>query len=205
MAFLAIRSVVHLSPAKACQLTHHTIHLIARTNGPKNVPGFRWNSTSASVGESIYDGDGPGGDLFLAEVGPGLMGKSAWIRRTFDPRSNSLSLLTCGGEALAKHASFDPEYNRARDWIRHHPVGPAVLSPVLINGLVGALVEASVPQAIPVSSSMNQIRPLIVGVSTSNHQIQVSTCLGRSHFHKCWRLANNLVTITRSKSARRLK
>jgi hypothetical protein len=178
MAFLAIRTVVQLSPAKVCQLTHHKIHfhLIARTSGPnKTAFCFRWNSTSASDAESTDEGDGPGGDLFLAEVGPELMGKSAWIRRTFDPRSNSLSLLTCGGEALAKHASFDPEYNRARDWIRHHPVGPAVLSPILINGLVGALVEASVPQAIPVSSSMNQIRPLIVGVSASNHQIQVST------------------------------
>jgi hypothetical protein len=171
MASLATRSVVaQLSPNKAFQFASHKIHLVARTNGPKATFCLRWNSTSAPDSESTDDSDGPGGDLFLAEVGPELMGKSAWIRRTFDPRSNSLSLLTCGGEALAKHASFDPEYNRARDWIRHHPVGPAVLSPVLINGLVGALVEASVPQAIPVSSSMNQIRPLIVGVSTSNHQ-----------------------------------
>jgi hypothetical protein len=66
---------------------------------------------------------------------------------------------------LFKHASFDPEYHRARDWIRHHPVGPAVLSPVLIIGLVGALVEASVPQSITVSSSVQQIWPLIVGAS----------------------------------------
>ena len=65
---------------------------------------------SSSSEESI--GDGLGGDLFHAAVGQGLMGKSAWIRRTFDARSNSLALLTCGGPALAKHASFDPEYHR---------------------------------------------------------------------------------------------
>ena len=120
------------------------------------------NSNGSGEGQDL----GPGGDLFLAKVGPDLLGKTAWARRTFDPRSNSQSLLICGGPALAKHASFDPEYKRARDWIRHHAVGPAVLSPILINGLVGALVEASIPQSIPVSSSMQQICPLIVGVSS---------------------------------------
>ena len=107
---------------------------------------------------------GPEGDLFSADVGPSLVGKKAQVRRIFGPRANSIGLLTAGGEALAKHASFDPQYYRARDWIRTHAVGPAVLSPVLISGLVGALVEAACPQSIPISCSMQQIRPLIVGV-----------------------------------------
>lgn len=123
----------------------------------------RFLSTTSSSFEDIHD-DGPWGDLFDATVGPELLGKAASFRRTFDAQSNALGLLTCGGEALAKHASFDPEYDRARDWIQHHAVGPAVLSPVLINGLVGALVEAAVPKAVPISCSMRQIRPLIVGV-----------------------------------------
>jgi hypothetical protein len=42
-------------------------------------------------------------------------------------------------------------------------VGPAVLSSTLISGLVGALIEASFPQTVPVNSSLNFIRPLIVG------------------------------------------
>jgi len=109
-------------------------------------------------------GGGPVGDLFGSPVGPGLVGRSSSIRRSFGPRSNAQAMLTCGGPGLARHASFDPEYGRAREWIRSHAVGPAVLSPVLIQGLVGALVEASVPQSVPVGSTMRQIRPIIVGV-----------------------------------------
>jgi len=123
----------------------------------------RFLSTSSSSAEE-HDDAGPWGDLFDAPVDPQLLGKKASIRRTFDARSNAMGLLTCGGEALAKHASFDPEYDRARDWIQHHAVGPAVLSPVLISGLVGALVEAAVPQSVPMASSMRQLRPLVVGV-----------------------------------------
>jgi hypothetical protein len=166
MASLLTRSVARMA-TRATLLQSSGVRVNAAK--PAFVAGTttRTHSTAAAAAaaEDDQEEDGLGGDLFHANVGPELMGKSAWIRRTFDPRSNSLSLLTCGGQQLAKHASFDPEYDRARDWIRHHPVGPAVLSPVLINGLVGALVEASVPQSIPVSSSMNQIRPLIVGVS----------------------------------------
>jgi hypothetical protein len=105
-----------------------------------------------------------GGDLWQVTVGPAWEGKSAWINRTFDPQTNAVALLSCGGPSLARHASFDPEYKRARDWIRRHPVGPAVLSPVLIQGLLGALVEASVPHAVSISVHMTQHRPLIVGV-----------------------------------------
>lgn len=135
----------------------------ATTQQSTPVNSRRFLSTTPS---SVEDNDdsGPWGDLFHASVGPELLGKTASIRRTFDARSNALGLLTCGGESLAKHASFDPEYDRARDWIQHHAVGYAVLSPVLISGLVGALVEAAVPQSVPMASSMRQIRPLIVGV-----------------------------------------
>jgi len=125
---------------------------------------LRMQSSSASSECSDYDPMGPEGDLFSAQVGPSLVGKKAQVKRIFGPRDNSIGLLTAGGEPLAKHASFDPEYNRARDWIRQHAVGPAVLSPVLILGLVGALVEAACPQSIPISCSMQQARPLIVGV-----------------------------------------
>ena len=179
MTSLLTRPVSHLISSRTPQIWNHFVRRNAVPNGriacwtetARLTTSVATTTTTTTIHESSQssssseDEQGPGGDLFLARVGPELLAKSAWVRRTFEPRSNSSSLLACGGEALAKHASFDPEYNRARDWIRHHAVGPAVLSPVLINGLVGALVEASVPQSIPVSSSMQQIRPLIVGVS----------------------------------------
>lgn len=110
--------------------------------------------------------DGPRGELFASdrEIGPSLVGKAGWVRRTFGPRSNAEAMLTCGGEALAAHASFDPDYIRAKGWIRQHAVGPAVLSPVLVSGLVGALVEAAFPQSVPDTQSIAILRPLIVGV-----------------------------------------
>jgi hypothetical protein len=121
--------------------------------------------TVSDISEYEDDSVGPIGDLFnCPEVGPELVGKTGSIRRSFGPQSNADAMITCGGEALAAHASFDPDYGRARDWIRSHPVGPAVLSPVLISGLVGALVEAAFPQSIVISSSMQLERPLIVGV-----------------------------------------
>jgi len=110
---------------------------------------------------------GPIGELFDLKRGEGidesLVGKTAGIRRVFGPSANANGLLICGGEELARHASFDPDYNRARGWIQNRAIGPAVLSPVLISGLVGALVEAAFPQSVPVTASMHQARPLIVG------------------------------------------
>ena len=109
---------------------------------------------------------GPTGDLFHDHIkpGPNLLGKSASIRRTFGPNAAAQALLVCGGPALARHASFDPQYARARTWIHTHPVGPAVVGSILLQGLVGALVEAAVPQSVPMKANMTQIRPLIVGV-----------------------------------------
>jgi hypothetical protein len=140
--------------------------------------------TDAAI-DDTKDEYAPAGDLFdpAKEIGPNLTGQTASIQRSFGPRSNSQAMLACGGEALAAHASFDPDYARAQGWIRHHAVGPAVLSNVLVTGLVGALVEATFPEAIPVSSFMKQLRPLIVGVSV-NAKIQVEEVLDTNRHEK---------------------
>ncbi len=122
---------------------------------------------SAMATDTNDDHFGPMGELFELKRGEGidesLVGKTASIRRVFGAGANANGLLTCGGEELARHSSFDPDYSRARGWIQNRAIGPAVLSPVLISGLVGALVEAAFPQSVPVNSSMHQARPLIVG------------------------------------------
>lgn len=99
--------------------------------------------------------------------GSDFVGKTASIQRVFGPGANAQALLTCGGEELAQQASFDPDYETAKGWIRSRPVGPAVLSSTLISGLVGALIEASFPQTVPVNDSMNFLHPLIVGMEIS--------------------------------------
>ena len=118
---------------------------------------------------------GPTGSLFTDNipVGPGLLGATASIQRTFGPRSNAEGLLAVGGAALAARSSFDPNYARAQEWIRHHAVGPARLSPVLLAGLTGALTEAAFPHAIMVGHTVRHHRPLIVGV-TVTASIQVT-------------------------------
>lgn len=151
-------------------------HRISQSNVLPAHPTFqggvvqqaRYKSTLPTV-EDEYDHFGPMGELFELKRGEpietqNLVGKTGSIRRVFGPGANAQGLLTCGGEELARHASFDPDYSRARGWIQNRAIGPAVLSPVLISGLVGALVEAAFPQAIPVQYSMHQARPLIVGV-----------------------------------------
>ncbi|KAG7357582.1 hypothetical protein IV203_002270 [Nitzschia inconspicua] len=130
---------------------------------------FQSSMTAASHEEYNFDHFQPMGDLFESKlksgaIGQNLVGRTASIRRVFGPSSNAQGLLTCGGEELARHASFDPDYETARKWIQSRAIGPAVLSPVLISGLVGALVEAALPQTVPLSSSMNHFLPLIVGV-----------------------------------------
>lgn len=126
---------------------------------------IRGHSTSAAAEtEQEADTVGPTGNLFNAEIDPTLVGKYASTRRTFGPRSNAQAMLACGGPVLASQSSFDPNYEGAKNWIRNHAVGPAVLSPVLLSGLIGALVEAAVPRSVPIGWSMRQVRPLIVGV-----------------------------------------
>jgi len=108
------------------------------------------------------------GDLFPYEPNDQKIkisvGKFASIRRTFGPNDNAQALLICGGPSLARHSSFDPQYATARTWIRSHPVGPAVVGPILLQGLVGALIEAAIPQRVPIQANLTQLCPLIVGV-----------------------------------------
>ena len=92
------------------------------------------------------------------------LGREARIRRTFGAQAADDAMLLCGGPALAAHASFDPHYARAQDWIHTHAVGPAVLSPILASGLLQTLAQAALPHAVPLSHSFQQVRPLIVGV-----------------------------------------
>jgi len=98
----------------------------ATTAFPKSLLSTS-NSSSSSIpaaADDEDDDDGPTGDLlvFPKDIGPSLVSKRASIKRSFGPRSNAAALLTCGGEALAAHASFDPDYERARGWIRQHAV-----------------------------------------------------------------------------------
>jgi hypothetical protein len=109
--------------------------------------------------------DGINSSSMKERLTPLCIGQYATIRRVFSSRNNAAIMLTCGGPILAKHASFDPHYPRAQQWIRSHAVGPAVLSPVLLTGLIGSLVESIFPHStVPVSMTWNQVHPLIVGV-----------------------------------------
>lgn len=117
------------------------------------------NTTNNNPSQSL-----PYGNLFNAPINKTLLQKSASIRRTFTPQCNTQAMLICGGQSLAHNASFDPHYDRAVHYIRNHAVGPAVLSPVLIGGLVGTLVEAALPSSFGRGCSLRQVRPLIVGM-----------------------------------------
>jgi hypothetical protein len=136
------------------QLRHHVL----------SSDSIRNLSSEASIDRNY---DGPTGELFesRAQLGLGLVGQTGSIHRTFGPRDNSEAILATGGEALAAHASFDPDYKRAQGWIRQHAVGTAVLSPLLLQGLTGALTQAAFPEGVLVSQSMTQFKPLIVGVA----------------------------------------
>lgn len=138
--------------------------------------GVSHRQFSTVAADDDDDNFGPTGELFELKRGEGfnesLLGKTAKTRRVFGPSANAHGLLACGGKELARHASFDPDYRRARGWIQNRAIGDAVISPVLISGLVGALVEAAFPQSVPVMGSMHQARPLIVGQEV-NATIQV--------------------------------
>ena len=144
---------------------HSTMSIFSQTKHQNYRNVSRSNTNSSRLEDSIEnENEGPTGDLFNAKIDTDLVKKYASINRTFGPGCNAEAMLTCGGKELARHASFDPHYSRAKDWIRYHPVGPAVVSPVLISGLLGALVEAAIPQSIPLGSSIELVSPLIVGV-----------------------------------------
>jgi len=122
--------------------------------------------STASASNVVANQYYPQGNIFNATIGPSLQNKHASITRSFGPTSNADAMLICGGTHLARHASFDPQYSRAKNWIRSHAVGPSVVSPLLISGLLTALVEAAIPQSVPVSTGIDIINPLIVGVET---------------------------------------
>jgi hypothetical protein len=114
-----------------------------------------------------------------------LLNKKGHVRRTFSPNSNAQALLVCGGDDLASNASFDPQYKRAKNYIQNHAVGHAVLSPILVNGLVGAMIESTFPQGFFVSGTMKQLRPLIVGVEVEAtfHVVSVNKCVDGYYQH----------------------
>lgn len=92
-----------------------------------------------------------------------LLHEKASIRRTFESSANAQAMLISGGPQLASNASFDPLYSRAKNYIRNHAVGQAVLSPILIHGLIGALVESRFPSGFMEKCTLEQRLPLIVG------------------------------------------
>jgi hypothetical protein len=161
---------VAIATLKNASLPNHQHPSVFETNRPQYY--CRMSTVTAAESSSLEEEDeepnhlAPMGELFALKrggaIGESLVGKTASIRRVFGSGANAQGLLTCGGEELARHASFDPDYTRARGWIRNRAIGQSVLSPVLISGLVGALVEAAFPQSVPVTCSTHQIRPLIV-------------------------------------------
>ena len=149
----AVRVVLSSLDRKALATTG--AHSLLSENIILTTKATRLHSTQASDDDPLSSSAG---------IPINLLHKKASTRRTFAPNSNAQAMLVCGGEALAAHASWDPQYSRARKYIRNHAVGPAVLSPVLIQGLVGALVEANLSQSFFVENRLRQLRPLIVGV-----------------------------------------
>ena len=172
----AARSTFCRSPISSSRMLSTSVlsgaHHHVSANDRPTITNFDYTvrSKSTAVVEDVdFENHEPTGDLFESKlkqgwIGENLVGKTASIRRVFGPGANAQAFLTCGGEDLARHASFDPDYETAKDWIQSRAIGDAVLSPILISGLVGALVEAAFPQTVPMSSSMDMRRPLIVGV-----------------------------------------
>jgi len=153
--------------------------LVARPNVTRM--GF---STEFSSNPIIIEDDTSSGGGAPAS----LLRKKASIRRTFTANSNAQAMLICGGESLAAHASFDPNYSQARKYIRNHAVGPAIISPLLTTGLMHALVEATFPQSIFVKNEVRQLQPLIVGVEVEASMEVESVMKGgdaQSHLGKC--------------------
>jgi hypothetical protein len=120
-----------------------------------------------------------------------LLHKTASVRRSFESSSNAQVMLISGGSQLASNASFDPHYTRAKDYIRKHAVGQAVLTPILLNGMIGALVESQFPQGFMKKCTLEQKLPLIVGceVEASLEVVDVKNAT-RTH-HSIGSIDNN--------------
>jgi len=155
---------------------------------------YDFKQLDSSLWPTTVESPGPTGDLFHATLrgdpssSTSLVHKTASIRRTFTQQCNAQVMLISGGRVLAAHASFDPEYKRARSYIFNHPVGSAVLSPVLISGLIGALVEAALPQSVFQSNSLKQVQPLIVGVRFCERRRNKSSIFITMYFDNSHRL-----------------
>jgi hypothetical protein len=141
--------------------THHILPPNSNRLFSTNLPNELKSSSSSSSSSPPQ-----GTSLFQYPIHKpkDLLHRNSSITRTFSPQSNAQAMLIAGGEQLAAYASFDPDYTRVKAYIRNHAVGPAVLSPVLLQGLVGSLIEASLPQGVVMNVEMMMHRPLIVGV-----------------------------------------
>lgn len=170
------RDIIRTSSSVRTMPPSLPVHPVRRVQPTQQASQFRSHS---SLCPSIEDENTSINNTFTSA----LLSKKASVRRTFSPKSNAQAMLVCGGEELAAHASFDPEYKRAKGYIQNHAVGPAVLSPILISGLIGALIESTLPQSVFVSASMNQCRPLIVGVEVeaSIEVVSVYNCSDRNN------------------------
>mmetsp|Transcript_4546 Transcript_4546/g.6342 ORF Transcript_4546/g.6342 Transcript_4546/m.6342 type:complete len:201 (-) Transcript_4546:171-773(-) len=153
--------------------------LVARPNVTRMGISTEFSSNPIIIEDDTSSGSG---------APASLLRKKASIRRTFTANSNAQAMLICGGESLAAHASFDPNYSQARKYIRNHAVGPAIISPLLTTGLMHALVEATFPQSIFVKNEVRQLQPLIVGVEVEASMEVESVMKGgdaQSHLGKC--------------------
>ena len=145
---------------------HSTTRSLRRGFDPINRQ-MSIHAMNESIGEeqlATSDYFDPKGNLFSAEVGTSLVGKYAEIIRVIGPQSSAQALLATGGPNLARFSSFDPGFDRAKNWISSHAVGPAVGSPIVASGLFCGLVEASFPKSVLIANEMKQVRPILVGI-----------------------------------------
>ncbi|GAX14508.1 hypothetical protein FisN_11Hh029 [Fistulifera solaris] len=151
---------------RALSITKSVARPVNHVRAGLNSQFHSFSSSAAAVTLPI-DPDGPTGELFSPSywMGDVQVGQRGRIQRVFGPRDTAQVMLLTGGPSLAGNASFDPNYDRAQSWIRQHAVGPAALTPALIPGLVGALVEAAFPRAVVMQQELRHVRPLIVGLA----------------------------------------
>lgn len=175
-----------MSTMTSSSLYNHNDALIQfQSSGNTCMSTSRQFSTNPIAEDDTNNGSGSGS---VSTSPASLLHTKTSIRRTFTANSNAQAMLICGGESLAAHASFDPNYSQARKYIRNHAVGPAIISPLLTTGLMHALVEATFPQSIFVKNEVRQLQPLIVGVEVEASMEVVSVMEAgdaQSHLGKC--------------------
>ena len=119
-----------------------------------------------SMSMKVDDNDyyGLKGDLTFSKYGLDLVGKSVSIVRKFESQSGQRALLATGGSQLARHSSFDPNFETANKWISSHAVGSSIGSPVLASGVFCALIEAWFPVSVQISSEIKHKKPIFLGM-----------------------------------------